>query len=379
MSLSRRTALLGMAGAASLPLLPVSLAQGLEGRKFIFIILRGAMDGLATLVPDDGEMRNLRRQIQPPQSDLIDLNNGFRLHPSLSGVGDLYRSGDVAFVHAASTSFRARSHFDAQDFLETLAGGTYTQGGWLNRAVGAVNGQGLGVGYTLPLALTGPAQATNWAPSAFRPASHDLLDRLAMMYEAEPGLFDALETGREMAVGSDMSMSRGRGRNRQFSATLKALGELMAQDGGANIGMASLDGWDTHANQVGRLTTLLNGMDDGLVALKSALGPVWQQTAIVMCSEFGRTAAENGSRGTDHGTGGLVILAGGAISGGKIHGDWPGLQSSALYEGRDLAPANDISAIMKGVLRDHLGIDRASLDNTLFPSSAPTFEGLISA
>ena len=152
----------------------------------------------------------------------------------------------------------------------------------------------------------------------------------------------------------------------------------MSEDGGPGIGMVALDGWDTHNGQANRLTHSFAALDEALGALKTSLGSSWEKSCIVVTSEFGRTAAANGTRGTDHGTGGLTMLLGGAVKGGKVHGDWPGVKPSALYEGRDLYPANDIAGIMKGVMRDHLGIKRAALDADIFPRSGRAFDGLIS-
>ena len=373
---TRRTtlALLGAAGLA--PSFLTAHAQGAGDRKFIFIILRGAMDGLAALIPDDAELDQLRTHTIAKRSERLDLKNGFRLHPNLSGLQTLYQSGEVGFVHAAATSYRDRSHFDGQDLLETLGRGS-ARDGWLNRVVLAAGGQGLAVGYDLPLALRGTGQATNWSPSVFNPASDDLLDRLQDMYAGHPSLAESLAMARTTKM-QDVDMGSGRaGPAGQYAAASRALGELMSAEGGPNIGMLSFDGWDTHANQAGPFATRMGGLDKAISDLKTSLGDDWAKTAIVICSEFGRTAGENGSRGTDHGTGGLVILAGGAVRGGHVHGDWPGLKSRDLYENRDLAPANDVTVILKGVLRDHLSLSRAALDQSVFQDGSSPLGGLI--
>lgn len=375
---SRRSALALLGSAGLVPSFLAAHAVGAEDRKFVFIILRGALDGLATLIPDDAALRELRRFTIPERAERLDLGNGFRLHPSLSGLHGLYQSGELGFVHAAATSYRDRSHFDGQDLLETL-GRTSARDGWLNRTVQAAGGQGLAVGYDLPLAMRGAGAATNWSPPVFNAASDDLLDRLQDLYASQPHLAEALAMARGTEMGSvDMSGRRG-APAQQYAKASQALGALMAAEGGPNIGMLSFDGWDTHANQAGQLATRLSGLDAALVDLKTALGLHWAKTSVVICSEFGRTARENGSRGTDHGTGGLVILAGGAVKGGRVHGAWPGLSSSALYEDRDLAPANDITAILKGVLRDHLAISQTVLYSTVFPGQTDLMTGLIGA
>lgn len=375
--ITRRTALTLFAASGLCAPIQVAYAQEAQGRKTIFIILRGAMDGLATLIPDDSSIEALRKFTLPDLSQRLDLQNGFRLHPSLSALYELYKTGEVGFVHAAATPYRARSHFDGQDFLETL-GDPSTDDGWLNRVVQAAGGTGLAVGYALPLALRGDGQATNWSPPVFEGASDDLLNRLEALYAEQPILAKPLAAARATQVQSvGMSGQRRRGPAGQYAVASKALGQLMSAPGGPDIGMLSFDGWDTHANQAGQLSTRLGGLDAALIGLKNELGEHWGRTAVVICSEFGRTAGENGTRGTDHGTGGLMILAGGAIRGGVAHGDWPGLRTRDLYEGRDLAPANEVVAVLKSILEDHVGISRATLDTRVFDGKSGRINGLI--
>ncbi|MEL7480910.1 MAG: DUF1501 domain-containing protein [Pseudomonadota bacterium] len=372
--ISRRK-LLGLLGVSATA--PIWLAHAAEAgqKKFVFVILRGALDGLAALIPDDPETEALRGALLPNRSERLDFGNGFRLHPALGSLRDLYVSGEAAFVHAAATPFRERSHFDGQDRLETLAP-PGARDGWLNRTLAALGTEGLAVGVSVPLAFRGEAPVRNWSPPVFAPVSEDLEARLMDLYAGDTLLSETLAAAMA-ATDPDMGQTR-RGRNQVYAQTLGALGRLMAEDGGANVAMASLDGWDTHANQTGMLNNRLAALDDAITALKDALGSDWSNTCVVMCSEFGRTAAANGTRGTDHGTGGLMILTGGAVAGGKVHGDWPGLKRNALYDGRDLAPANDVAAVLKGLLRDHLGLSKSALDQTILPGSGRPMDGLIS-
>ena len=375
-NLSRRStlAMLGTLGLA--PKFFAAHAAELDDRKLVFIILRGALDGLATLIPDDDALNGLRTHTIPDRWERLDLGNGFRLHPNLTALRELYAQGEAGFVHAAATSYRDRSHFDGQDVLETL-GRSSERDGWLNRVVQTVGGTALAVGYDLPLAMRGDGPATNWSPPVFAPVSDGLLDRLQDLYQRQPLLSEPLAMARATAAQNVSMNSVARGPAAQYAISSKALGQLMSADGGPNIGMMSFDGWDTHANQAAPLATRLSGLDKALSELKLALGTAWQETAVVMCSEFGRTAGENGSRGTDHGTGGLVTLAGGAIKGGRVHGDWPGLRARDLYENRDLAPANDVTAVLKGVLADHLSISQSNLNGRIFSGSSPTLRGLV--
>lgn len=374
---SRRQSLGLLGGLGLSSVANISFGQGVATRKFIFVILRGAMDGLSALMPDDAEVEGLRGNLLPAIDARLNLKNGFRLHPSFTELNKLYRNGDAAFIHASATPYRSRSHFEAQDALETL-GPQGVKDGWLNRALQANGGTGLAVGYAVPLALKGSAPTTNWSPPIFETASDDLLMRLSDLYANDMTFAAPLAMAREgQDMSTDMRKRDIRRFSREYTIALSAIGNLMTVENGPGIGMVALDGWDTHANQKNDLTRKFKALDEGLGALKASLGENWQNTCIVVCSEFGRTVAANGSAGTDHGTGGLTMLLGGAVKGGAVHGDWPGLKPSALYKGRDLFPANDVSAILKGVLRDHLGLDKRTLDTKIFPNSGNAFKGLI--
>lgn len=374
---SRRQTLGLIAGASFMAMPKLSFGQGIEGRKFIFVILRGAMDGLAALIPDDKEIEAIRGSILPAQNERLNLGNGFRLHPSFKGLKDIYAQGDAAFIHASATDFRQRSHFEGQDALETL-GINGAKDGWLNRLLVANGQKGLAVGRAVPLAMKGPAPVTNWSPPIFKSAPDDLLMRLSDLYAKDPLLAASLSAAHDSsAMSMEVSRRDARRFTKEYTLALSTLGELMSEPGGPGIGMVALDGWDTHDGQANRLTRNFAALDESLGALKSSLGSAWEKSCVVVASEFGRTAAANGTRGTDHGTGGLTMLLGGAVKGGKVHGEWPGVTQPALYEGRDLYPANDISGILKGVMRDHLGITRQTLDAKIIPNSARAFEGLI--
>lgn len=371
---SRRTAL-SLLAAASLN--QPSFALGVENTSFIFILLRGGMDGLSALIPQDKATRSLRQKLLPDPSKLYDLHNGFALHPSFKSLHSFYKKGNASFIHASSTAYRARSHFDAQDFLEILGNNKFSDG-WLNRALKAMGGSGLALARSVPLTLQGEMDVSNWSPPLFDEVSPDLLARLSTLYVNDLELTRSLESASANKVeGMSINRRSSTRLNLEYPIALEALGRIMSAKGGPGVGMVALNGWDTHINQQGQLERKFQQLDDGLLALKTQLGKKWDQTCIVVCSEFGRTAAINGTRGTDHGTGGLVMLVGGAVAGGQVKGNWPGLKKKELYQGRDLAPANDITAVLKGVLRDHLGIDRSTLDRSIFPGSARAFDGLI--
>lgn len=374
--LSRRT-LMALLGATSVSgtSLP-AFGQGTTDRKFIFVFLRGAMDGLDALAPDDGSLTALRPGISSISAPRLRLGNGFSLHPAFVGLKSLYDQGEAAFVHAAAPPYRVRSHFDAQDLFETL-GQTDVRDGWLNRVVQVVGGQGLAVGPSLPLALLGTGPAFNWSPPVFESAPADLLEQISLLYAEDPLFSDALEAARNGTMATDAMGTSAMRFARDYTAMMALTGQLMRQPGGPGVCMLSIDGWDTHASQKRRLQNQFEALDAALVSLKTEMGPSWSNTTVLMCSEFGRTVRENGTGGTDHGTGGLVILAGGAVAGGKIYGDWPGLSTRQLFEDRDLAPANQITSVLKGVLRDHMGLDRNTLEDRIFPDTLRPMDGLI--
>ena len=292
-------------------------------------------------------------------------------------------------VQAVGLAYRKRSHFDAQDLLENGAlkpGSVHT--GWLNRALcQGQSSQAIALGNTVPLVLRGDFQATAIDPLRRKDVKPALLDLMEDMLEKDPLLSTAFSQGLQsrdrvkMAQSEEME-GRKLNRRKRFKESIGVLGRMMAVEEGSHVAVLEFSGWDTHANQGGINGTFaqrLQQLSEGLFELRNALGKRWGQTAVVVASEFGRTVRPNGTGGTDHGTGGLVFLAGGAIAGGKVHADWPGLRREQLYQGRDLATTTDIRAVFKGVLRDHMGLDSSYLDQVVFPESRKVraTEGLI--
>lgn len=364
--------------------------------RFVLVILRGGLDGLAA-VPPYGEARY--RPLRGPLAlDAPDAENGvlkldglFGLHPALSNLHAMYRAGEAAVLHAAATPYPERSHFDAQKVLE--AGGTApsaSAGGWLNRALSALADEGsrrdaMALGDSVPLVLRGEFAVDAWAPSRLPKTGEDTLARVMAMYEAvDPPLAERLDTAlAERALAGDAGIgTRMGGRGGQVAPLASAAARFLASADGPRIAVIDIGGWDTHANQgaaQGRLAGRLRVLDAGLQSLKSELGEHWRQTSVLVVTEFGRTAAVNGTRGTDHGTAGCAFVAGGAVKGGRVVTDWPGLGSRDLREGRDLKPTLDLRAAFKGVLAEQLGVGEAALERLVFPDSGGVrpVEGLI--
>jgi uncharacterized protein (DUF1501 family) len=382
---TRRSFLQLVGGAGLAGLLPAPLAFAATGtdRYLMLVVLRGALDGLAAVVPyHERRLMALRRELVPPApgaaGGALALGvDGFALHPSLSHLHESWAQGELALLHAAASPYRERSHFDGQDVLESGATRVYdSSSGWLNRALGRMPEplEAAAVAPALPLVLRGDAHAVTWAPSVLPEPEIDTFERLLTLYEKDEALRTALLDARALdqaAGGMDVD-AREVARGRSYRPLMESGAKLIAS-GAAGVVVLSLSGWDTHSNQgagSGALAQRLEQLDDGLRAVQSALADKWGRTAVLVVTEFGRTVKVNGSRGSDHGTGGVAFLLGGAVQGGTIVGDWPGLSSSALYEGRDLYPANDLRSLFKGVLRDHLGVERSDLDRIVFPESA---------
>ena len=394
---SRRAFLLGGASFAAWAYLP-KFARATDGRdpRLIVVILRGALDGLATVAPvGDPDYAALHGSIAltsdgPHAAAMLD--SFFALHPSMPEFARMYRDKQAAVIHAVATPYRDRSHFDGQDVLESgFAGPGRVQSGWLNRALdGLPKGEhvtsGLAIGATTPLVLRGAAPTVGWAPVTLPPAADDTAARLLDLYQhRDPALASALGQGLQLektALGDDMK-ARGAGNNiAAMRLVARGATKVMAADDGPRIAALAFDGWDTHANEggvVGRLAQLLSGLDGALGEFQSGLGERWRDTVVVVATEFGRTARINGTEGTDHGTGTIALLAGGAVKGGRVIADWPGLKVGNLYEGRDLAPTTDLRAALKGILRDHLGISETVLARNVFPDSAQVkpMQGLV--
>jgi uncharacterized protein (DUF1501 family) len=386
---SRRALLLGGASFAAWAYLP-KFARAMNGRdpRLIVVILRGALDGLATVAPvGDPDYGGLHGSIAlrtdgPHAATMLD--SFFALHPAMPELARMYREKRAAVIHAVSTPYRERSHFDGQDVLESgFAGPGRVQSGWLNRALEALpKGErvvsALAVGPTTPLVLRGVAPTVGWLPVALPQAGVDTAMRLAELYRhRDPALGLALSQGLKLdkiAQSGDMKLRPGANGAAAMRLVARGAAKLMSADDGPRIAALAFDGWDTHANEggaVGRLAQLLSGLDGALVEFENGLGEQWRDTVVAVATEFGRTARINGTEGTDHGTGTIALLAGGAVKGGRVISDWPGLKPANLYEGRDLAPTTDLRAVFKGVLRDHLGLPERLLAETVFPDSAP--------
>ncbi|WP_397422490.1 DUF1501 domain-containing protein [Phenylobacterium sp.] len=380
--LNRRALTAGLA----LPFLArVAEAATPQSKKFVVIVCRGGMDGLSLAPPvGDPDYAGLRGGLALGEGALP-LDGYFALNPALATIHALARAGQARIAPAVASPDRARSHFEAQDVLETGAANVYaTASGWLNRTVSALSAtrkiEALSVGATAPLILRGPAPAASWSPGRGVDTTARLPTLLQDLYRDDPLLGPALARGlqtEDMARttgatrAADMmrpgGVAQGRGIAREMGVALA--GFLIAPDG-PQLAAVSIDGFDTHANQTGVLAGRLAALDALVEGLHSGLGAEWENTVVLAVTEFGRTARANGTGGTDHGTASTALLLGGALKPGGIVGDWPTLRQPALFENRDVAPTLDLRALSKGLLGEHMGVDRRALDTLIFPDSA---------
>ncbi len=382
--------------ASSLP--RIAFANAETNSRFVLVILRGAADGLAMVAPyGDGNYDSVRGNLalaSPGDSGgLLKLDGLFGMHPSLQAVHDEFTQGRALAVHAIASPYRERSHFDGQDVLETGAaavGGA--RDGWLNRALEPLGGTlgsepAIAMAQNTPLVLRGEQSVTSWAPSRLPDADESTLARLQDLYAADEffavRLAQALRS-QDIAAGQADMDTGGRGRNnaQQLTTTMSAAARFLTANDGPRIAVVEASGWDTHANQGaagGALANRLAGLDAGIAALRSQLGDVWTDTVVAVVTEFGRTVHANGTRGTDHGTASAAILLGGAVNGGRVIADWPGLRASDLYEGRDLMPTADLRSLFKGLLIEHLDLSDTLVEHSVFPDSARAqpLEGLV--
>ena len=391
----------------------VAFARTDERRpRFVLIIMRGALDGLATVPPyGDRDYAALRGEfaLRAPgeAGGALPLDGFFGLHPSLAFLQQCYAARELTVLHALASPYRERSHFDGQDVLENGSPRAHAlTTGWLNRALAQAPGQaqreaGVALGQNVPLVMRGPAEVTSWSASKLGALDEDTLARITDLYAGDPLLSvrfadalaaDAIASAdragslaamapdtapdtapRAMSAAGTLQPARpAQANGARYAQVVRAAAGFLRQEAGPRVAVFDTTGWDTHANEgaaAGQLAGRLSALDSGLATLRQELGPVWSDTVVLLVTEFGRTAAINGTRGTDHGTATVALLVGGAVAGGRVIADWPGLSARALYQGRDLAPTLDLRSVLKGLLHEHLQVPPRELERTVFPDS----------
>ncbi len=344
----------------------MALASVDTDRRFVFIIQRGAADGLDIVRPyGDPAYQSLRGAIGGDPSGSIKLDGMFALHPSLAEVGKVYAGGEALFVHAVASPYRDRSHFDGQNVLETGGLQPYqVKDGWLNRLVAMMphgTDEAIALAPTVPVALRGAVPVTSYAPTSLPDATDDLMARVGMLYDKDPQLHP-LWTEALRAKG----LAQGAGDKQDPAGLGRLAAKFLTREDGPRIAMIETEGWDTHFSQAPRLAAQLKALDTMIAAMRDGMGAAWAKTTILVATEFGRTVAVNGTGGTDHGTASMAMLIGGAVKGGRVLADWPGLAGPKLYEGRDLKPTMALDALIAGAAAEALGLDAERLGRGLF-------------
>ncbi len=396
---TRRDMLLGSGALFAWAYAPkLARAEGRDPRLLV-VVLRGGLDGLAMVAPvgdpDWVKLRGEKGLALDGKSPALPLDSFFALNPAMPNLNRLYRAQQATIVHATATPYRERSHFDGQDVLESgYDRPGHMDSGWLNRALalleadGRINPHGaraLAVGPVTPLVVRGPAPVMSWVPQRLLPASEDTQARLLDLYlHTDAKLARALQGRRDLlelahaggisavAAPADERVA-GIARVRQyFTDVAVTAAKYLARPDGPRVGAVGVAGWDTHINEGatgGQLANLLGALDATIPAFEQNMGDAWKETVVVFITEFGRTARINGTDGTDHGTGTVAWMVGGALKGGRVIADWPGLKEADLYEERDLKATVDLRAVLKGLLQDHVRVDQRALAATVFPGS----------
>jgi uncharacterized protein (DUF1501 family) len=399
--MSRRRFLARAGALASTALAKVLFARTGGTARLVVVVLRGALDGLAAAPPHgDSDYGELHRELAIPAPGSPDgalpLDGTFGLHPSLGFLHERFLGGELIVFQAVASPYRERSHFDGQNVLENgLTQPIGTADGWLNRALqslparfAAQRERAVAISQNVPLILRGDEPVLSKSPLTTPDVDEDLLARLADLYSKDDWFSARLSEG----VQGEKLADDARGiatvpvprAAAQLVGVARMAASMIGSDGGPEVAVIEATGWDTHANQGGSrgaLAQRLAGLDEALRALSDGMGSLWPQTAVLVVTEFGRTASVNGTRGTDHGTGGCAFLTGGAVQGGRVIADWPGLTRKALLDGRDVRPTLDLRSVFKAVLTDHIRIEPLALAARVFPNSqsAPPLHGLMRA
>jgi uncharacterized protein (DUF1501 family) len=398
MNLSRRDVLKSIllaSGVTLVPLWPQAWAAQTgqtDANRLVVIFLRGAVDGLSIVSPyREQAYYGLRPSIavQPPgkEGGSLDLDGHFGLHPALSSLMPLWQQKQLAFIQAAGSPDPSRSHFDAQAYMESGTPGVAGSEGWMNRVLAGLPGprgptDGISFGPTLPLIMKGraPVQTID-EQGGGKPGVLErpmVAQAFNSMYVGNDALSQSYRQGQaaRSEIITDLGAEEKAANNGAplpggFAKNAAQLGRLMQKDGSVQLAFLALGGWDTHVGQgdgsKGKLANLLKPLGDGLAQLAVSLGPVWDKTVVMVVSEFGRTVHENGGGGTDHGHGNVMWVLGGAVNGGKVLGQWPGLDSG-LYQGRDLAVTTDFRTPIQAVLERHFRLNDQALAG-VFPKA----------
>lgn len=337
--------------------------------KFVFIQLRGGMDGLAALMPDDSAVLKQKRP-GLLVNGYRDTKQGFAFHPVLENHNRLFKNGELSFLHACGLPIQDRSHFKSQDLLETGKFNPHARKGWLAEILEKLpkDMEAVAFGNTLPIILTGTKKSFNWSAPVVTDEDENLMRMLGELYDGDPDLQPLLPQFERIEY-----LTGGFSKDARSPDPFEIIGNMLSKKDGPDIGVINLGNWDTHDNQKPRIAKEFGNLDKGLGTLRDKLRHVWDDTVIVIVSEFGRSVHENGTNGSDHGTGGVCFIAGGAVRGGRSLGTWPGLEKDDLFEGRDVMPVHDVRMIFAHVAAAHFNMKAEFIEKDLFPDVSKAY------
>jgi uncharacterized protein (DUF1501 family) len=377
---------IGVLGTSPMWLVPAAAENNDRRKVLVAIFQRGAADGLNVVAPfAEKRYSQLRPGIgvpaPGPQNGGIDLDGRFAFNPGMQPLKALWDSGQLAIVHATGSPDPSRSHFDAQEFMESGTPGTKLDDGWLNRAIPLASDnsspmRAIAVGTQLPRTLRGDRNAMVVDDlNRLKVGSDDAAAVLQQLYasSSDPrmkvqgaGVFEVLKRIDDLRK-QPYTPANGAQYTTDFGRRLMQVARLVKGNVGVEVAFVDIDGWDHHTNESGALPNLLRDFSNSLAAFARDLGDRFADVVVVTMSEFGRTAAENGTGGTDHGHGGVMMALGGSVKGGKVYGRWPGLEPEQLYEGRDLAVTTDFRSVLSELVQGHLG----QKTDRVFPGFTP--------
>ncbi|WP_032096125.1 MULTISPECIES: DUF1501 domain-containing protein [unclassified Alteromonas] len=338
-------------------------------KRVVWILQRGAVDSLHTVIPTfEKSLSSMRPNLMSGLDDAFAVDNNYKLHPSLYNLHDLFKRKELSCVVATSTGYKGRSHFDGQDYLESGLASANLQSGWLGRAMNVLDTEGIAISKTMPLAFRNSLRGSNFYPSKFNNSLDSLTDDLAALYQYDEKLAKSLSAGKEI---KDALMGDNKGsRQSSFSKLCSECADIMKSKSNIQFVMLESGGWDTHKAQSAKLSRELKQLDSGIAQLKKGLGSDWNNTLVLVTSEFGRTVRENGTGGTDHGTAGSMFIAGGSHLGGSVRGEWPGISEYKLFENRDLLPTTNTISWIATALKQHLSLSPSQI-KSIFPNHSP--------
>jgi uncharacterized protein (DUF1501 family) len=368
--MKRRSFLKGIGSSLLIyPVSPIFASKNSQkNKKVVWVVLRGALDSLSTVIPIKDKYLKLHRPnlCNLPEKEMLKINDDFSFHPSLINLHNWFENKELTIINSAYSGFKKRSHFDGQDYLESGLTIPDTDNGWLSRAIDIKNKKAIAISNTIPISLRSSSNVQNWLPLDLHQLDNDVYKNIESLYSNDNDLLESFKKG--IASEQLFPANKSKKKVKKFSKLAKLCGAILSENNNYDCAMLEMGGWDTHYNQVSRLNKQLNNLDTGLNQLRVSLGEQWDNTLVIVATEFGRTVKENGTKGTDHGTASCMFITGGASNGGQVLGDWPGIKDEFLFEGRDLMPTSYVFSWIATALKQHWELEPYELFQ-VFPNT----------